>query len=62
MPLHLFSRTWAGTIVLPDGEILKETRHIENVAIDQPIAENLFNAGLFFKNVRFTDNFMETQM
>lgn len=39
------------------GVTTKETSRIDNLAVNQPIAENLFVAGPFFQKVKFVDSF-----
>lgn len=42
---------------LPDGGRAEETRRIENVTINKPIAPNIFKPELFFTNVEFVADF-----
>lgn len=45
---------------MPDGETISETRIIDNLEVNKPIPESLFQANLFFENVEFVDDFDKT--
>ena len=47
-------------IFLPDGETVTETRHITNFEANKPIADSMFNADIFFKDVEFVSEFDQT--
>ncbi|MCX7010608.1 MAG: hypothetical protein NTY53_25750 [Kiritimatiellaeota bacterium] len=40
-----------------DGKENRETVHVENLVVNQPISANLFQPALFFKGVKFVDKF-----
>ena len=46
-------------LILPDREKITETRRIDNLVVDEPLAEALFDASLFFKGIEFVDDFRE---
>lgn len=47
-------------LFLPDDEIMTETRRVDNLVLDEPIAASLFDASLFFKDVEFVSDPKET--
>jgi hypothetical protein len=48
------------TMFLPDGKQATEIRHIDNLFVNKPVADNLFNPDLFFKDLEFVDDFSKT--
>lgn len=48
------------TLFLPDDETVTETRRIDNLVVDKPVAASLFDASLFFRNVKFVDDLRKT--
>ncbi|QTA92659.1 LolA family protein [Desulfonema magnum] len=44
-------------ISLPDGEEMTETRRINNLEVNKPVADRMFKAGIFFKDVEFVGDF-----
>jgi len=44
----------------PGGENMTETRYIDGLTVNAPVAASLFNASTFFKDVEFTDDFQKT--
>ena len=44
----------------PGGEQIIETRRIDNVVANKPIADSMFSADLFFKDIEFVSDFKET--
>lgn len=49
-----------GFMRLPDGTRIEETRIVESLELNQPIPDHLFNPALFFENVKFVPDFLET--
>lgn len=49
-----------GTIFLPEGRKVEVARYIQNLTINKPVADNLFDAKSFFKDIEFTDDFQKT--
>ncbi len=48
-----------GVLYMPDGRESTETRRIDNLVINEPIAANLFDPSLFFEKVDFVSDFEE---
>jgi len=48
------------TLYLPNEEVINETRHFSNLAINEDIPDQLFNHELFMKDVKFTPEFKNT--
>jgi outer membrane lipoprotein-sorting protein len=44
----------------PGGEQVTETRRIDNLEVNKPIADKMFSADLFFKDVDFVPEFKDT--
>ncbi|MBN1558004.1 MAG: hypothetical protein JW951_07650 [Lentisphaerae bacterium] len=49
-----------GTLTLPDGETVRETRLVHDLRINTPIPETRFDASRFFTNVTFSTDFRDT--
>ena len=49
-----------GCIRLPDSEEVTETRRIDNLHVNEPLADSLFDPGKFFGNIEFSDDFGKT--
>jgi outer membrane lipoprotein-sorting protein len=47
-------------VSLPDGTQLTETRRIDNLEVNKPVAPNMFSADLFFKDIEFVPEFKNT--
>jgi hypothetical protein len=45
---------------LPGGETVTETRRVDDLAVNKPIPQGLFNPNAFFKGVEFVDDLMKT--
>ena len=48
------------TLYLPAEELIKETRHISNIAVNEDIPNQIFDYELFLKNIEFTNDFKNT--
>jgi len=46
--------------ILPDGSRIEETRHVDNLQVNAPVPEHLFNPELFFKDIEFVKTFEDT--
>ncbi|MDD4869978.1 MAG: hypothetical protein PHR77_05410 [Kiritimatiellae bacterium] len=53
-------RLHKAVVSMPDGEKVTETRRIDNLEVNKPIADKIFSADLFFKNLEFVSDFKET--
>jgi len=49
-----------GALLLSDGTRVEEVRRISNLTVNLAIAERMFDAGVFLKNVSFVDDFEKT--
>ena len=49
-----------GVLFMPDGEEVSETRVITNFEANKPIPDKMFDPSLFFKNIEFTGDFVES--
>lgn len=47
-------------VFMPDGEKVTETRRINNLEVNKPIADRIFAADIFFKDVDFVSDFSKT--
>lgn len=47
-------------VFLPGGENVTETRRIDNLEVNKPIADMMFNAEIFFKDIDFVGEFKDT--
>ena len=46
-----------GVMFLPDDEEVTETSYIDNLEVNVPVAERMFNAQAFLKDVEFVETF-----
>lgn len=47
-------------LFLPGGDKVTETRRIDNLRVNEPIADSMFSADLFFKKIEFVTTFRDT--
>ena len=55
-----FPRQHKGVVYFPDSRLVTETRRIDRLHVNEPIARGLFDAQTFFAGVDFTDEFRKT--
>ena len=48
------------TTTLPGQKPSSETKRFDNLAVNKPIPKDIFNASLFFKDIKFVSDFKET--
>ena len=53
-------RLHKAVLYLPDGKSMQETRRIDNLIVNEPVPESMFNPTVFFKDVVFTNDFKMT--
>lgn len=64
--LKVNNSTWIpkvhkAVMFLPDGKNITETRRIDNLTVDKPIAVTMFNPNTFFNGVIFVDKFEDAK-
>jgi len=47
-------------IFMPGGNNVTETRRIDNLRVNEPIADSMFSSEIFFKDIEFVSNFKDT--
>jgi len=62
---HVEARCWVprtqiAVLSLPDGSEIKETRHVNALRVNEPMADTLFDAKSFFPDIVFTNVFTST--
>ncbi|MBM4143292.1 MAG: hypothetical protein FJ225_06840 [Lentisphaerae bacterium] len=54
------AREHKAVVFMPDGSEIRETRRVDNLKVNAPVDETLFDSGRFFHGVVFTNDFAMT--